>query len=82
LGFRDFCTSKNDACCKSVAKISEKHSKNPAGSRECRHKFVALSTFCIFGVLSTNVVDYSRCVVASWRLEVLVVVDVVDVVDF
>jgi hypothetical protein len=30
----------------------------------------------------TNVVDYSRRVVAPWWLKVLIVVDVVDVMDF
>jgi len=82
LGFSDFDDFQNGVCCKSVAKIAEKHSKTPARGRECRHKSVALPTFCIFGVLSTNVVDCSRCVVALWWLEVLMVVDVVDVVDF
>ncbi len=42
----------------------------------------SLPTSVIFGTRSTNVVDYSVCVVALWWLKVLVVVDVVDVVGF
>ena len=38
--------------------------------------------FLLFRSRLTNVVDYSDCVVALWWLEVLMVVDVVDVVDF
>ena len=38
--------------------------------------------FLLFESCLTNVVDYSDCVVALWWLEVLMVVDVVDVVDF
>jgi hypothetical protein len=36
----------------------------------------------VFGYRLTNVVDYSDCVVALWWLKVLMVVDVVNVVDF
>lgn len=42
----------------------------------------SLPTLAVFDTRSTNVVDYSVCVVAPWWLKVLVVVDVVDVVGF
>jgi hypothetical protein len=38
--------------------------------------------FLLFEGWLTNVVDYNHCVVALWWLKVLMVVDVVDVVDF
>jgi len=40
------------------------------------------TNFAPFSISATNVVDCSHRVVAPWWLEVLVVVDVVDVVDF
>jgi hypothetical protein len=45
---------------------------------------IAIDRCLIFAFLErlTNVVDCSRRVVAPWWLKVLMVVDVVDVVDF